>query len=269
MNMNKIFPIPYVQGEHEARARLFFRLPMDFKLNENSFRHAEQVIFLCYTNRSGSNYLSELLSHVTSYKTLGEFFNYDNFMQLFDNKEKNIEEYLFEILKHCKLENKIPVFKISWDQLFFLTKIGYIGKIIINPTFIHLRRRDVLSQVASFYRALKNNKWVELEHNKKNSEEEKITFENLYSYIDIDYIYHCNSMFDKYFNYFSFNPQRLIYEDLPFVNQTDFIEKIAQKLSGKEMKVDNIKVSIKKQSTAHDADNIQAIKNELKHRFFI
>ena len=76
-------------------------------------------------------------------------------------------------------------------------------------------------------------------------------------------------MFDKYFNYFSFNPQRLIYEDLPFVNQTDFIKKIAQKLSGKEMKVDNIKVSIKKQSTAHDADNIQAIRNELKHRFFI
>ena len=45
---------------------------------------------------------------MTSYKNLGEFFNYANFIQLFDNKEKNIEEYLFEILKHCKLENKIP-----------------------------------------------------------------------------------------------------------------------------------------------------------------
>ena len=115
--MNILFPTPYVQDEHEVRTRVFFNLPMDFKLSENSFKFTGQVIFICYSNRCGSNYLSELLKHVEDYKVSGEFFNAENFINFFDNKTRDIEEYLFGILKLCELENKIPLFKISWGNI--------------------------------------------------------------------------------------------------------------------------------------------------------
>lgn len=262
------FPIPYLQDEHEARIRLFFNLDMNFTLDLNSSHHDEQVIFLCFTNRSGSNYLSELLGNYSGYKILGEFFNYEEISNFYASNERDIRKYLFGILTHCKEENKTPVFKVSWSQLLFLTKIGYIGKYIKNPTFIHLKRRDVIAQVASLNKASKSNNWSSEMNALSHSENIDESYENLISYSDIDYIFYSNSMIEKYFNYFSITPCIYYYEDILVHNQKDLVEKFVFDLSGVQTRLQSLEIKIKKQSTKHDEHLINMFKKNIKRIFF-
>ena len=116
-------------------------------------------LFLCFTNRSGSNALGEDIGFLDGCHFLGEVLNFDNVInRSIKNKYDNFTEYLNGILinKNCQT----PIIKASFSQLVFLYSNGYFQYYFKNSKFIHIERRDLLEQAISLFIASHTKKWA-------------------------------------------------------------------------------------------------------------
>jgi hypothetical protein len=116
------------------------------------------LIFICFTNRSGSNTISEDISHSFEYQPLGEILSPVQVLKKSKiNGYKSYEEYLHFTLK--KYAGQKLLIKISVDQLIFLHKYKFLNNFFNNPKYIHVSRRDLLSQAISYYIAINTLQW--------------------------------------------------------------------------------------------------------------
>lgn len=120
----------------------------------------ELSLFICFTNRCGSNYLADLLASTGALPRAGEFFNAP--FVLGRSRQAGVAGFD----GYCRLlhsSNSVAgrfAAKASIDQLAMLARLGYFGTLFPNPHFIHIQRYDVLAQAISHRFAAHTNEWA-------------------------------------------------------------------------------------------------------------
>jgi hypothetical protein len=116
------------------------------------------IILLCFTNRSGSNAISEDISYSFEFRFPGEVLNSDVIIKQSKlNKFTTYEEYLHFTFK--KFSGKKLLLKISIDQLIFLHKYKFLVNFFISPNYVFVSRNDLLSQAVSYFIASNTLEW--------------------------------------------------------------------------------------------------------------
>jgi LPS sulfotransferase NodH len=121
-----------------------------------------EVVFILFTNRSGSNLVTEML------KTLGVGggVTHEPFLanvvrnQVAKHGYTSVEHYLASTINSYR-SNKTIFLKIGWDALSFLTYSGVFRDWLQRSHFIWVRRRDKIMQAISYIKALRTGVFFE------------------------------------------------------------------------------------------------------------
>lgn len=125
------------------------------------------MIIVHFTNRSGSNYFCDLLGKAVSRPSLYESLNWDAVVN--QSKRRSIHRFSdYVSLYLCKQPS---IVKASTDQLFMLTKWGYLRPAsamgsMPGPWILSVQRSDVISQAVSFAIATQTGKYASFQENK-------------------------------------------------------------------------------------------------------
>jgi trehalose 2-sulfotransferase len=190
-------------------------------------------IVIGFVNRSGSNYLAELLKSTGHFAGLSECLNAPTVSYLAPRYEVNtLPDYLLRHrMEDTKLSNQLWGFKAAWHQLTMLLGANIFGK-FLSPTFINVRRRDVAAQAVSYFIAERTSQWT--------SNEEQVIARNKVAYDGDAILAHYYHIVDSYskleqVTFLSGYPtHHVIYEDLlDCPNST--IAKLTGAISGREL----------------------------------
>ncbi len=126
---------------------------------------AEPALIVCFTNRSGSNYLCELLRSTGQLGWAPEALNAG-----FIEKQIELWDAVGEIDTLAKYVRRLrvdltgrgqrpPVVKLGWQQLFTLAEAGILDDVFPNRRLLLARRRDLLAQSVSYAIAAESGEW--------------------------------------------------------------------------------------------------------------
>ena len=117
------------------------------------------LVVIAFTNRSGSNYLAELMRSTGRLAGLGEALNAETVARRCE--EWGVRDFpgYFKALAE---RHEVPFgVKASWDQLLMLLRCR-IHEMHDGRRIVHIRRRDVLGQAISREIAWQTGKWTSL-----------------------------------------------------------------------------------------------------------
>lgn len=119
-----------------------------------------RFVFLCFTNRCGSNYTAELLASGRRFPRAGENLNADT---VIDHAKQNnfvsFQEY-FSFLADHTMKHDIISIKVAPAHLELLWKSGILARIIGRSQFILIERNDKLAQAISHLIAFQTGKFM-------------------------------------------------------------------------------------------------------------
>jgi len=119
-----------------------------------------QFLFLCFTNRCGSNYLAELLAAACHLSVPGELFNAETVLEHAHRlPAPSLRAYVAH-LPHLVGANGWITSKVGIDQVMMLVDAGILPALLPRAKFILLERRDRVAQAISRCIAAQNNSWT-------------------------------------------------------------------------------------------------------------
>ncbi len=126
--------------------------------------HADEpVLIACFTNRSGSNYVSELLRSTGVFGWAPEAMNAPFIVaqrEQWEGDEPTLPAYCRRLRSMLSaLHTRTPFVKMGWQQLFLLADLGILDTVFPNRRLLLLRRRDLLAQGVSFSIAAETGEW--------------------------------------------------------------------------------------------------------------
>jgi LPS sulfotransferase NodH len=123
-------------------------------------RRDTRYVFLCFTNRCGSNFIASGLSSSGYLNTAGEYFNSDAIIENCQaNKLSGVADY-FNWLPTREGKNDLLVAKIACNHLEILDKAGILDQILDVTQFIMTERSDILAQSISYDLAMQTGSWL-------------------------------------------------------------------------------------------------------------
>lgn len=213
---NHFYPSDSVHSQEIEQYFSINQITSDSPKHDDFLKKIE-ITFICFINRSGSNLFTELISNY-GYPTFkfAEPFNYDEVIKKSQESGiKSFQEYLYEIIKENSINNKLAL-KISVNQLFWLTKKGFLSK-FSKLNFIYFRRKNLLKQAISFAIASQTSNWLSFEKfsiSKAQQQELlfKITNQDIINCLRG--ITESYSLFDYFFGLHNIQPLIVYYEDI-------------------------------------------------------
>jgi hypothetical protein len=186
-------------------------------------------LFICFTNRCGSNVISEDISSIEGFNFYGEILNFDTVID--NSKLHNIDSFYsyFDYI-FSQTKNKKPIIKCSYDQIVFLYNQGYLKNYFINSQFILIERKDLVAQAVSHFIALNSLQWASFQE----VEIEKIPPLDLCLVLEI--INGCsmeNSKFKSFFSMCGVNYMQIFYEEY-FDKRLFFLNQINKFIGGSD-----------------------------------
>lgn len=226
------FPLNYPSSDHEQEIVSYFGEKNCF--NTRTKQESIKTIFICFTNRCGSNFLANLISNTALFPEAGEFFNWDTVIPYSQSHNlENFDDYCLSVINETQ-KNNCFISKISFLQLMLLSKFGQIPNIFNEPIFIWIRRKDILGQAISYSIANQTKQWVSFEPGLS-----VIPDYRKQEILDIvQDINMANSYFSNYFQIFNANCLEIVYEDL-CVAPEFYLKKIG-KLTNHEITFKNL-----------------------------
>lgn len=216
--------------------------------------------FLCFTNRCGSNYIAQSISSDGRLAQAGESINFDTVIKRSRQFGfASFREYFFWLARSSKRQANMLACKVSVGQLLFLYNEGLLGQFLSQPKFIHIVRKDTISQAVSLYIASKTNKWT--------SEQTGID-------VPIDYdkdalisivrsICFQNAAFESVFQLFGVSPLVVSFED--FVESPhDWVKKIGDFLGVDNLAYVSNAIRYSKQADQKNDELISRLRQEFK-----
>jgi len=191
-------------------------------------------IFICYSNRSGSSYLADLLTLAGSCGKPQEYFTIKNMERIARRfAAGSLEDYLRYIAARRQSDNGVFASKIGFSELIYLHRYGYLEYYFPNPYYIMLRREDSVMQAVSWYRAAYQKTWSSAHMKRAEAAYDVKAISHYYQLIANDA--------RRWTNYFSVEgiiPLHLTYEDL-LVDPYACLNKISRYLEiGSSLQVD-------------------------------
>jgi LPS sulfotransferase NodH len=111
-----------------------------------------RTVFLCFTNRVGSNLLTDILDQAGfGVRVAQEDFNSSTVLTASKNHNFNsFSEYLAFLVEITK-KNDTCFWKIGAAQLLWLANRGFISDFMPDSKYVFVRRRDKIAQAVSLY----------------------------------------------------------------------------------------------------------------------
>lgn len=172
-------------------------------------------LLLLFTNRCGSNWLAELLYATGLTGWTEEFFNDAYVFEACALGGITSFDAYIHFLPHVPLQSR-PFFttKLSWDQLWFLTRCGVIPGIISTPVFVNVVRRDRAAQALSLHLALRTGQWKSYWNSGINAECDPFLVSDRDLLATMEALSISQMNFDRYFLEHGITPLVVVYEDL-------------------------------------------------------
>lgn len=119
----------------------------------------ERTLVICFTNRSGSTFLGQALAATGSVKPAREYLNHPVVRRQSEQRGiASFSAYLIDLAKRFG-HRGILTMKAGLGQLYYLARLGFIGDLIKDPTFVLIERDDTLAQAVSWAIALQTGQW--------------------------------------------------------------------------------------------------------------
>ncbi len=119
-----------------------------------------RFIFICYTNRCGSNYVAQLLASTGHFNLAGEFFNHDTVKTHAARQGfESVSRYL-GFLCNQVAKNGVLICKLAATHLMLLSRAGILNEILPRSQFVSVERNDRLSQAVSLAIATQTKQWT-------------------------------------------------------------------------------------------------------------
>ncbi|MCZ6782056.1 MAG: Stf0 family sulfotransferase [Proteobacteria bacterium] len=171
---------------------------------------APRPLFLCFTNRSGSNLLADLLSSTGSFSLGGEFFLHPVIRETCETERiTTFYDYCAHLQQKRSDGREVFVAKVGLANLLFLLQVGAIPEVFGRARYVWISRRDVLGQAISFSIADQTKQWTSGHRAEREAE-----FDGQDVLNRIVGICNGNSRFEELFATRGIEPYRLTYEDL-------------------------------------------------------
>lgn len=172
------------------------------------------IVFVCFSNRSGSNLLLDTLGRIGFGCEAGdEFFNGDAVSDhLREYGFKSFEEYLeFAIKLHGF--RRCVFLKIGAHQLFWLANRGILGKYFPQARYLLTERADKIHQAVSLYIADETRSYIRLAGNDV-QDRAKVDYSAEQIMIRLRRIIDATSLFRYFFSLHSVAAHSVQYEEL-------------------------------------------------------
>ena len=119
----------------------------------------KKLLFICFTNRSGSNYLSEAIASSGDLNRAGEYFNADTM----ENQTRRLHltsfgDYMHFLRRRAGFRGRLCS-KIAVTQFAMLNYYGVFDQAECDPRFLFIERRDLLDQAISWQIAAQTLRW--------------------------------------------------------------------------------------------------------------
>lgn len=199
----------YALSKHEQQIRDIF----DGRIAANAAGGsipARPAILICFTNRSGSNYLAQLLETTGAMNRAREFFNWP-FVDKLSRKHDiaSLPDYCRYISEAFRPEDRYWAAKVGVDQLRMLLRTGVIPQIYHPVRLVFVERRDLLAQAISLSIARQTRRWTTL--HRDSGEEPKFDPDDIH--LKLDRLKKGNTAFKYLFTTLG-APVHVLYEDL-------------------------------------------------------
>jgi LPS sulfotransferase NodH len=121
---------------------------------------ALRFVFLCFTNRCGSNYLAELLASTGALNRAEEVFNGETIAEHARAQGLgSFAAYADFLCRRLAREGRL-LSKIGLEQLLMLTETGLLDQIGDRAQFLLIERQDRLAQAISLLVAIQTQQWT-------------------------------------------------------------------------------------------------------------
>ncbi len=171
-----------------------------------------RFVFLCFTNRSGSNYLAELLASGQRLPLAGENLNFDTVLDHARQKFlRSFQEYFAFLVRHTQ-ENGVVCMKIAPAHIELLGQSGILDQIINRSRFILIERSDKLAQAISHLIAFQTGRFMSTMSGSEAQKEPVFDAEKL-----DDIIFNITNEYRDFALFFARNgivPAQVIYEQM-------------------------------------------------------
>jgi LPS sulfotransferase NodH len=219
--------------------------------------------YICFTNRSGSNYLANLIASDGRMNLAGENTNFDTVIEWSKrNNFKSFKEYYYWLSEsHKGSLNKFGC-KVGAGQLVYLMNEGLLKQLELKPKFIHIVRKDVVAQAVSMLIATKTQSWTS-SHDGNNVQ---VQFDfpliaNIASNICTE-----NSIFNLVFRILEVDPLVIVYEDL-INNPQSSLDLISDFLGVPNLRYVENKIKLQKQADGLNKAFIEKFKSNFYNNF--
>lgn len=123
-------------------------------------QRCRKIVFLCFTNRSGSNYLAELLGATKRINIAGEFLNFDTALtHIRKNNLDSLHDYFVGLADTLAVDGSFAC-KIAITQIALIKQAGLLDELMPHCKFVVSERADLLGQAISLEIASRTGKWT-------------------------------------------------------------------------------------------------------------
>lgn len=117
------------------------------------------TVFLIFENRSGSNYLAQIINSTGTFNFAGEMFNYDTIDDKIDEMKLSTIGSYYDYIKSLNMKGNLCI-KASIFQYLFLHFSGALDIYFPNRKLIIVQRDDKIDQSVSHWIAAQTKQWT-------------------------------------------------------------------------------------------------------------
>lgn len=233
---------------HDAEIEKYFRTKTQSGASAPATSPALSV-FICFTQRSGSTRLGELLTSTGKLPRSRGDFSWRSVVTRSDKHGINSLEQYADHLIEAQSEHGVFICKTSAPQLSMLTQRNLIPRLFTAPRFIFLRRRDLLGQAISFGIAAQTGNW----NTRKGFDSPEPKYNPAVLASRIRSITAANAWFQEYFALFGLPVFDVVYEDF-VADEAGTVSAITEWLGLGPSQIDLGKTDLQPQRNALNAE---------------
>lgn len=241
-----ILPNPVGHLPKPNRSRIVEQLPIQSG-DDIDIPEGARFLFLCFTNRSGSNYLGNLLSASGITNSSDELFNADVVLETcFAHRLRSFQKY-FSYIVGERSKGALFFAKVAAEQLVLLVETGILDRIFHASHFALIHRSDKLGQAISLSIAEQTNQWAW--YLPSNVPVEKLQFSRSRIGEHLNDITRQEFFFWRFFGWNGIEPSSVHYEALVQEPQ-EVVNHFTGRLGLPQALIDPGRIELRKQATA-------------------
>jgi LPS sulfotransferase NodH len=152
-------PVAPMRNAHMVDLQKHFGDIVAAAAGASPIRRDVRYVFICFTNRCGSNFVANALGSNKFLNIAGEYFNAETVIEhCVAEKMSSIPAFLNWLIDRAG-KNGYLVSKIAIPHLEVLAQVGIIDQLLDLSHFIMIERSDKLAQAISYDIALQTGKW--------------------------------------------------------------------------------------------------------------